>query len=120
MARSTPRASRPPTCSVPSPPPTVSLTWPPTPPWPPARPSMCCSGNSPRLFPRQRRLNRLRHFRRIRRHLRFEALDDLPIFADQEFAEVPFDISRIRRLFAREFRVKWMPIRPVHFDLIKQ
>src|SRR6266536_659307 len=52
-------------------------------------------GILPRLFRGERSFDCLSHFRRIRRSLGFEAFDELAIFSDEKFAEVPFDVPGV-------------------------
>src|SRR5690349_1969479 len=72
------------------------------------------------LFRSERRFDRRRHFRRVRRRLWFEALDDLAVATDEELAEVPLDVAGERRLRSGERDIEWMPLRAVHGDFVEQ
>src|SRR5262245_35548020 len=59
-----------------------------------------------RSLRRERRFDRFNDLRRVRLGLRLEAFEDFSVLTDQEFAEVPFDVARERRVFARQCRIQ--------------
>src|ERR1043165_6885960 len=74
----------------------------------------------PGLFCAQRTLDGFRDFWCIWCRTGAKALQDLPILADQEFPEVPFDIARKRRFFTSEHRVESVAVRAIDFNLVEQ
>src|SRR5437773_4549394 len=69
-----------------------------------------------RLFRPQGAVNCRQHLRGIGHRPRFEALENLPIATDQELAEIPLDVTGIRRVLARQGNVERMALRAVHLD----
>src|SRR2546428_11613377 len=73
-----------------------------------------------RSFRGERSFDGLGYFGSIRRGARLETFDDLAVAANQELAEVPFDVTRERRLRPCQRDVERMPLRPVHVNLIEE
>ena len=60
------------------------------------------------------------HFGRIRNRAGLEALEDLAIAANQEFAEIPLDVARVGGFLARESGIEGMAFGAIDVDFIEE